>query len=181
MAKVLLEAISHSIPSRERRFWRVAGWWLASDVQVTHRTLIKKAHCYGVYALTVERWWETTAQNRVDISIVWCQMNRTIPTWQHLSVRLFYKLHRNTSVPKAWDTELNRREALISDLVYGNFFSKLVSKALGSGKNGGCRWVSQLSLLLDFLGSLLCPRAIRISKRGTQWADFSTCHSFETH
>lgn len=96
-------------------------------------------------------------------------------------MRLFYKLHRNTSVPKAWDTELNRREALISDLVYGNFFSKLVSKALGSGKNGGCRWVSQLSVLPDFLGSLLCPRAIRISKRGTQWADFSTCHNFETH
>lgn len=71
----------------------------------------------GVYALTAERWWETTVQNRVDISTAWCPMNCTIPTGRHLSMRLSYELHWNTSVPKAWDTELHRKRS--SDLRLG--------------------------------------------------------------
>lgn len=76
------------------------------------------------------------------------------------------------------------REALISDLVYRNFFffsPNLFSKLWDSGKNGECRWVSQLSLLPNFSRSLPCQRAIRISEGGIQWGEFSTCHSFETH
>lgn len=56
----------------------------------------------------------------------------------------------------------------------GAVFSKLVSKALDQVKSGRCCWVYQLSLLLEFSGSLLCQHTIWISKGGIQYADFST-------
>lgn len=124
--------------------WLVTGIGCANDTQ-THRVWIEPvitlsffffflSTAMGVYALTAERWWETTVQNRVDISTAWCPMNCTIPTRRHLSMRLSYKLRWNTSVPKAWDTELHRKRS--SDLRLGLqefffFFPKLVFKALG--------------------------------------------------